>query len=119
MASKCFPGLHAVTGCDTVSAFSGKGKVKNLKLVLQNESYQETLAELGLAKAVIYLPILHFEFSLIVVYLFMTRYGILYIVFFRGVKKFFIQIIIPKIFFFVFFWVVIFNVCCRWDVTKG
>ena len=31
---------------------SGKGKVKALKLVLQNESYQEILSELGLTETV-------------------------------------------------------------------
>ena len=30
---KCLPGLHAFTGCDSVSAFSGKGKLTALKFV--------------------------------------------------------------------------------------
>jgi hypothetical protein len=47
VASKCHPGLHAYTGCDTVSAFGGKGKLKAWKLVQQNEDYQQTLSELG------------------------------------------------------------------------
>ena len=51
VASQCLSGLHAIMGCDTVSAFSGKGKVKALKLVLQNESYQEIFSELGLTEA--------------------------------------------------------------------
>jgi hypothetical protein len=41
------PALHAYTGCDTVSAFSGKGKVGAYKLVMANKSYQETFASLG------------------------------------------------------------------------
>ena len=32
-------GLHAFTGCDTVSAFSGKGKAKPVKLMLKENSY--------------------------------------------------------------------------------
>ena len=62
MGSQCLPGLHAVTGCDTVSAFSGKGKVKVLKLVLQDESYQEILSELGLAEMVRHNITFHFCF---------------------------------------------------------
>ena len=27
--SKCLPGLHAYTGCDTISAFAGKRKLKS------------------------------------------------------------------------------------------
>ena len=34
---RSLPGLHAFTGCDSVSAFSGKGKVTALKLVKQNK----------------------------------------------------------------------------------
>ena len=34
------PGLHAFTGCDSVSAFSGKGKETTSKLVKQNKSFQ-------------------------------------------------------------------------------
>ena len=33
---RSLPGLHAFTGCDSVSAFSGKNKVTALKLVKQN-----------------------------------------------------------------------------------
>ena len=32
-------GLHAFTGCDTVSAFWKKGKVRHLKLLLTNDQY--------------------------------------------------------------------------------
>ena len=34
------PGLHAFTGCDSISAFSGKGEVTTSKLVKQNKSFQ-------------------------------------------------------------------------------
>ena len=40
-------GLHAFTGCDTVSAFGGKGKVSALKLVMNQEIYQNALSQLG------------------------------------------------------------------------
>ena len=33
-------GMHAFTGCDTVSAFSGQGKLKALKLLLLNTTCQ-------------------------------------------------------------------------------
>ena len=32
-------GLHAITGCNTVSAFWRKGKVRPLKLLLTNDQY--------------------------------------------------------------------------------
>ena len=34
------PGLHAFTGCHSVGAFLGKGKVTTSKLVKQNKSFQ-------------------------------------------------------------------------------
>ena len=37
LVSNALLGLHAYKGCDTVSAFSGKGKVKPLKLMMKNE----------------------------------------------------------------------------------
>lgn len=37
---RSLPGLHAFTGCDSVSAFSGKGTVTTSKLVKQNKSFQ-------------------------------------------------------------------------------
>ena len=40
-------GLHALTGCDTVSAFAGKGKYKALQLALSNASYVRALMEIG------------------------------------------------------------------------
>ena len=41
------PGLHAYTGCDTVSAFAGKGKLTALKILKANEQYQNLFAGLG------------------------------------------------------------------------
>ena len=39
--------MHAFTGCDTVSAFAGKGKASALKLLLNDKKIQETFLELG------------------------------------------------------------------------
>ena len=47
LLSKSLLGFHAFTGCDTVSAFSNKGKVKPLKILLKNQKYMETFAEIG------------------------------------------------------------------------
>ena len=41
------PGMHSLTGCDTVSAFGGKGKVSALKLMQKNQKYQDAFANLG------------------------------------------------------------------------
>ena len=35
-------GMHAYTGCDTVSVFAGKGKAKALKLLISNKETQDT-----------------------------------------------------------------------------
>ena len=40
-------GLHAFTGCDTVSAFAGKGKVKALKMVKADDDAREVFRLLG------------------------------------------------------------------------
>jgi len=40
-------GMHAYTGCDTVSAFAGKGKARALKLLMSNSDHQEMFIELG------------------------------------------------------------------------
>ena len=45
---RSLPGLHTFTGCETVSAFSGKGKVTALKLVKQNQSFQTLFQENGM-----------------------------------------------------------------------
>ena len=41
------PGMHSFTGCDSVSAFSGKGKVSAFKLLQKNKKYQEAFTQLG------------------------------------------------------------------------
>ena len=40
-------GLHAYTGCDTVSASAGKSKTTALKLLTSNKETQDTFLELG------------------------------------------------------------------------
>ena len=45
--SKPLISFHSFTGCDTVSAFCGKGKVKPLKVLLTNQKYIEEFAEIG------------------------------------------------------------------------
>ena len=40
-------GLHAFTGCDTVSAFSGKGKVNPFKMVMKNDKFIVVFSKLG------------------------------------------------------------------------
>ena len=40
-------GVHAYTGCDTVSAFAGHGKMGALKLMKSEKTYQEAFSELG------------------------------------------------------------------------
>jgi len=40
-------GYHAFTGCDSVSAFSGREKVAPLKLLRKNEELMEAFIELG------------------------------------------------------------------------
>lgn len=40
-------GLHTYTGCDTVSAFAGRGKLKALKLMMRSELFQKVFHELG------------------------------------------------------------------------
>lgn len=44
---KALVGLHAFTGCDSVSAFAGQGKLKGLKLIQQNQNFQKAFAKLG------------------------------------------------------------------------
>ncbi len=41
-------GLHAITGCDSVSGFYGKGKAKAAKLLFKEMAYQQALGELGM-----------------------------------------------------------------------
>ena len=40
-------GLHAFTGCDTVSAFSGRGKLAALNLLMTNAHFQDAFTNLG------------------------------------------------------------------------
>ena len=40
-------GLHVFTGCDSVSAFKGKGKMKALTLLLGSESTVQVFRRLG------------------------------------------------------------------------
>ena len=39
--------LHPFTGCDSVSSFKGKGKVKALKLLRKSQQYTRAFCELG------------------------------------------------------------------------
>ena len=41
------PGLHSFTGCDSTSAFSGKGKVKALKLMINSARFVTLFQHLG------------------------------------------------------------------------
>ena len=45
--SKVLLGLHGFTGCDTISAFSGKGKAKPLQSMLKNVPYVNLFASIG------------------------------------------------------------------------
>ena len=40
-------GMHAYTGCDTTSAFAGKGKASALKFVTNNREFRNTFTQLG------------------------------------------------------------------------
>ena len=44
---RVLPGMHALTGCDSTSAFVGKGKVQALQLVTSCEQIQQHLQLLG------------------------------------------------------------------------
>ena len=45
---KALLGLHVFTGCDSVSAFKGKGKVKGLKIMLESAEFCSVFEELGM-----------------------------------------------------------------------
>ena len=45
---RSLPGLHALTGCDSVRAFSGKGKITAFKFVKQTKSFQTLFQEIGM-----------------------------------------------------------------------
>lgn len=44
---KAILGMHVFTGCDSISAFKGKGKVKPLELLLKNDEFVQCFAMLG------------------------------------------------------------------------
>ena len=45
--SNALPALHAVSGCDSTSAFFGVGKQKAYKIVKSSDRFQEVLARMG------------------------------------------------------------------------
>ena len=45
--TKALIGMHAYTGCDTVSAFAGRGKLRALKLLIDSRQFQNMFANLG------------------------------------------------------------------------
>ena len=47
-ASKALLGLHGFTGCDTISSFAGKGKIKPVKTMMKDEVYINLFASFGL-----------------------------------------------------------------------
>ncbi|KAL8602622.1 hypothetical protein ACOMHN_021969 [Nucella lapillus] len=40
-------GMHAYTGCDSVSSFAGKGKLTALKILMSDQAVQKAFADLG------------------------------------------------------------------------
>ena len=40
-------GMHSFTGCDTVSSFSGHGKLSALKILIENKKFQDAFARFG------------------------------------------------------------------------
>ena len=44
---KALIGVHAITGCDTISAFSGKGKWKAVKLGTRDQAYVRAMSAIG------------------------------------------------------------------------
>ena len=44
---QALPGLHAFTGCDSVSAFAGRGKMLALELVQKEPSLAQLMQDLG------------------------------------------------------------------------
>lgn len=45
---RSLPGFHAFSGCDTVSAFAGGGKVAGYRIVTQGAECQEMFQQLGM-----------------------------------------------------------------------
>ena len=54
--SHSIPGIHTFTGCDSVSAFAGKGKVAALKVLRKHPSFQKTFSMIGEEIEVKYRP---------------------------------------------------------------
>ena len=46
-ACHALPVFHACTGCDTASAFSGRGKLGPLKLLINSDNFKERFSKLG------------------------------------------------------------------------
>ena len=44
---KSLIGYHCFTGCDTVSSFASRGKIKPLNLMIKNQEYIECFSEIG------------------------------------------------------------------------
>ena len=44
---KALIGIHAITGCDTITAFSGKGKWKGVQLLHRSDRYVQAMASIG------------------------------------------------------------------------
>ena len=44
---KALPGFHVFTGCDTVSAFQGRGKVLVYRIMANDQGFQEVFQGLG------------------------------------------------------------------------
>ena len=44
---KALLGMHAFTGCDTVRAFAGKGKICTTTILKANAEFKEAFAQLG------------------------------------------------------------------------
>ena len=44
---KALIGLHALTDCDTVSAFAAKGKWRPLQMIAKNQTFVETVKDIG------------------------------------------------------------------------
>ena len=45
--SQSIPGIHALTGCDSVSAFAGKRKVAALQVLCKHPSFQKAFIMFG------------------------------------------------------------------------
>ena len=45
---RSLPGFHAFSGCDTVSAFAGRGKVVGYRIATRNVEFQEMFQQLGM-----------------------------------------------------------------------